>query len=169
MSGRGVALITGAGGSMGQATVQRLAEDGFDIAAMDINESGLREAMARVGSRRAEFRVVDQAIEPDVRGAVKELSEQLGPIEALVNPTGWCEGMLFSQESADYWDKVININYKAPLYVTQPVLLGMIERQRGKIVYITSDAAKVGTGTQAPRRPSVRSPRALPEKMHVTT
>ena len=56
---------------------------------------------------------------------------------------------MFSQESADYWDKVININYKAALYVTQPVLLSMIERQRGKIVYITSDAAKVGTGGEA--------------------
>ena len=149
MTGRGVALITGAGGSMGQATVQRLAEDGFDIAAMDINEAGLKEAVARVSNGRAEFRVVDQTIEADVRRAVEELTEQLGPIEALVNTTGWCEGTLFSQESADYWDKVININYKAALYVTQPVLLSMIERQRGKIVYITSDAAKVGTGGEA--------------------
>ncbi|MBS38483.1 MAG: hypothetical protein CMO26_21480 [Thiotrichales bacterium] len=149
MSDKGVALVTGAGGSMGQATVQRLAEDGFDIAAMDINEAGLKEAVERVGDRRIESRVVDQTVEADVRAAVAELTDTLGPIEALVNTTGWCEGTFFSQESSDYWDKVININYKAALYVTQPVLLGMIERKRGKIVYITSDAAKVGTGGEA--------------------
>ena len=105
MSEKGVALVTGAGGSMGQATVQRLAEDGFDIAAMDINEAGLEEAMQRVKGRRAEYRVVDQTVEADVRAAVDDFVAKLGPIEALVNTTGWCEGTFFSQESSDYWDK----------------------------------------------------------------
>ena len=148
MASKGVALVMGAGGSMGQATVQRLSEDGFDIAAMDINEAGLKEAMQRASGKSA-YRVVDQTVEADVRQGVSELTEEMGPVEALVNTTGWCEGTYFSQESSDYWDKVININYKAALYVTQPVLLGMIERKRGKIVYVTSDAAKVGTGGEA--------------------
>ena len=148
MAGKGVALVMGAGGSMGQATVQRLSEDGFDIAAMDMNEAGLLEAMDRTRGRSA-YRVVDQTIEADVCKGVDQLTEEMGPIEALVNTTGWCEGTYFSQESSDYWDKVIDINYKAALYVTQPVLLGMIERKRGKIVYVTSDAAKVGTGGEA--------------------
>lgn len=148
MADKGVALVMGAGGSMGQATVQRLSEDGFDVAAMDINEAGLKEAVERSPGKTA-YRVVDQTIEADVRQGVGELTEEMGPIEALVNTTGWCEGTYFSQESSDYWDKVININYKAALFVTQPVLLGMIERKRGKIVYVTSDAAKVGTGGEA--------------------
>ena len=148
MASKGVALVTGAGGSMGQATVQRLSEDGFDVAAMDINEAGLKEAGERV-SGKFEYRVVDQTVEADVRAAVADLESAMGPIEALVNTTGWCEGTYFSQETSEYWDKVININYKAALFVTQPVLLGMIERKRGNIVYITSDAAKVGTGGEA--------------------
>ena len=148
MADKGVALVTGAGGSMGQATVQRLSEDGFDIAAIDINESGLKQAMERTNGKAA-YRILDQTDEKEVHRAVLELESELGPIEALVNTTGWCEGTYFSQETSAYWDKVININYKAALFVTQPVLLGMIERKRGKIVYVTSDAAKVGTGGEA--------------------
>ena len=148
MGSKGVALVMGAGGSMGQATVKRLSEDGFDIAAMDMNEAGLLEAMDRACGRSA-YRVVDQTIESDVCKGVDQLTEEMGPIEALVNTTGWCEGTYFSEETSRYWDKVIDINYKAALYVTQPVLLGMIERKRGKIVYVTSDAAKVGTGGEA--------------------
>jgi len=148
MADKGVALVTGAGGSMGQATVQRLSEDGFDIAAIDINESGLKQAMERTNGKVA-YRILDQTDEKEVHRAVLELESELGPIEALVNTTGWCEGTYFSQETSAYWDKVININYKAALFVTQPILLGMIERKRGKIVYVTSDAAKVGTGGEA--------------------
>lgn len=148
MKSKGLALVTGAGGSMGQATVERLSKDGYEIAALDMNEAGLKDAVARA-STRAKYWVLDQTDENSVRKAVEEVEAEMGPIEALVNCTGWCEGTYYSNESSDYWDKVININYKAALYVTQPVLRGMIDRKRGKIVYISSDAAKVGTGGEA--------------------
>ena len=158
MTTKGVALVTGAAGSMGQAVVERLAADGFDIAAIDINEAGLEAAMASTdrastdmvsAATKARHWVVDQTDETAVRATVAAIEQEMGAIEALVNTTGWCEGTFFADETSDYWDKVININYKAALFVTQPVLRGMVERKRGKIVYITSDAAKIGTGGEA--------------------
>ena len=148
MSSKGVALVTGAGGAMGSACVGRLSRDGFDIALMDINEDGLRTA-AEGAVTDAKYWVVDQTKEEDVRAAVAEIKRDMGDIEALVNTTGWCEGTRFDEENSGYWHKVVAINYLGALYVTHPVLAGMIERKRGKIVYITSDAAKVGTGGEA--------------------
>jgi 2-hydroxycyclohexanecarboxyl-CoA dehydrogenase len=145
---KGVALVTGAGGAMGSACVDRLTRDGYTVALMDINQTGL-DAALKMASPASKAWCVDQTNEEAVRAAVAEVEESLGPIEALVNTTGWCEGTRFETETSDYWHKVVAINYLAAIYVTHPVLTGMIERQRGAIVYITSDAAKIGTGGEA--------------------
>ena len=148
MNDKGVALVTGAAGAMGSACVRRLASDGFTVALMDINEAGLGESLAGAGAG-ARLWCVDQTDEGAVRAAVAEIEERMGPIEALVNTVGWTAGTRFAEESSDYWHKVVAINYMAALYVTHPVLNAMIRRKRGKIVYITSDAAKIGTGGEA--------------------
>jgi 2-hydroxycyclohexanecarboxyl-CoA dehydrogenase len=52
-------------------------------------------------------------------------------------------------EDSAYWRRVIAINYDAILYVTHAVLPGMIERQRGRIVNVSSDAGRVGQSGEA--------------------
>lgn len=148
MSSKGLAVVTGAGGAMGSACVERLSRDGFDIALMDINEDGLKAAVKKA-TTNAKFWVVDQTDEALVRETVGKIEKEMGAVGALVNTTGWCEGTRFDEENSDYWHKVVAINYLAALYTTHPVLSGMIERKHGKIVYITSDAAKIGTGGEA--------------------
>ena len=145
---KGTALVTGAGGAMGSACVERLSADGFDIAAFDIDEDGLAKARTRA-TTRIETWVFDQTDEAAVRSAVAAAEDRLSPISAFVNTTGWCMGTRFEEETSDYWHKVIAVNYLAALYVTHAVLPGMVERKSGKIVYITSDAAKIGTGGEA--------------------
>lgn len=148
MSEKGVTLITGAAGAMGSACIERLSEDGFEVAAIDINEEGLKQAVTRA-KINVRYWAVNQTDEQAVRSVVTTIEDEMGPIEALVNTTGWCEVTPFHEETSEYWHKVVAINYLAALYVTHPVLCGMIKRKRGKIVYITSDAAKVGTGGEA--------------------
>jgi 2-hydroxycyclohexanecarboxyl-CoA dehydrogenase len=148
MGSKGVCLVTGGAGAMGSACGARLTRDGYTVALMDVNVAGLEEAKARIGGDTMTW-AVDQTDETAVRAAVADIEAKMGPIEALANTTGWCEGTKFSDETSEYWHKVVAINYLAALYVTHPILQGMIERQRGAIVYITSDAAKIGTGGEA--------------------
>lgn len=148
MAEKKLALITGAGGGMGQATVERLSRDGFRIAGMDINEAGLDEAIAKATTEAKAF-ACDQTDEGQARGAVARIHDEMGPIDALVNLIGWSGTTRFHEEDSDYWRKIIAINFESILYVTQPVLLGMIERKRGKIVNVASDAGRVGTSTEA--------------------
>lgn len=148
MNEKGVVLVTGGAGAMGSACATRLSRDGYTVALMDINAEGL-ETVTGLAGEGARSWCLDQTDEAAVRSAVADIERTMGPIEALANTTGWCEGTRFETESSDYWHKVVEVNYLAAIYVTQPVLCGMIERKRGRIVYITSDAAKVGTGGEA--------------------
>lgn len=140
------ALVTGAAGGVGQAVVLRLLEDGFTVAAMDINEPGLAELQGKAKPGAAlSLWPCDQTNEAKTREAVAKIEAQLGPVEALVNTIGWVGTSRFYDEDSDYWRKVIAINLEAVLYVTHAVLKGMVERKRGKMVHFASDAGRVGT------------------------
>jgi 2-hydroxycyclohexanecarboxyl-CoA dehydrogenase len=139
-----IALVTGAAGGIGQAVVRRLASDGFHVAAMDINEAGLK-AVAKSGGDAVSIWPCDQTVENQVRATVAAIESQRGPVEALVNTIGWVGTTRFIEEDSAYWRKVIAINLESVLYVTHAVLKGMIERKRGKMVHFASDAGRVGT------------------------
>ena len=143
MGKKGVALVTGAAGAIGSACVARLMRDGFTVALMDIDGAGLEAAMQHACGDARSW-TVDQTDEAAVRSAVAEIEGSMGPIEALVNTTGWSGNTSFRSETSDYWLKVVSVNYLSALYVTHPVLTGMVGRKRGAIVYITSESAKVG-------------------------
>jgi 2-hydroxycyclohexanecarboxyl-CoA dehydrogenase len=143
-----VALVTGASGGMGQAVVQRLIKDGFRVAGIDINDKALKELGKKVGAK-AKLYKVDQTNEAECRKVVKKIEKDLGPISVLVNTIGWCGTTRFHEEDSAYWRKVIAINYDAVLYITHPVLLGMIKQNRGKIVNVSSDAGRIGTSGEA--------------------
>ncbi len=148
MAEQKLALITGAGGGMGQATVERLSRDGFRIAGTDINAKGLDEAIAKATTEAKGF-VCDLTDEAAARAMVAEVQEGMGPVDVLVNLIGWSGTTRFHEENSDYWRKIMSINFEAILYVTHPVLNGMIERNGGKIVNVSSDAGRVGTSTEA--------------------
>ena len=141
-----IILVTGAAGAMGSAIAERLCKDGFHLALWDKDEVNLDKVATRYNGARSW--ALDQTDEAAVRKAAKEVQE-MGPVYGLVNTIGWTNGTKFIDEEANYWRKLIEINYMAALYVTHALLPGMVERQVGKIVYITSDAAKVGTGGEA--------------------
>jgi 2-hydroxycyclohexanecarboxyl-CoA dehydrogenase len=148
MSEQKLALITGGGGGMGQATVERLARDGFRIAGTDINEAGLNEAIAKV-STEAKAYPCDLTDDGATRAMVAQVQSDMGAIDVLVNLIGWSGTTRFHEENAAYWRKIMSINFESILYVTHPVLNGMIEQNHGKIVNVSSDAGRVGTSTEA--------------------
>lgn len=143
-----LALVTGAAGGMGRAVVARLVKDGYRIAAMDIDRKGVAEVAAAHGKAVAAY-PCDQTNETAARAAVADALAKQGPIDAFVNLTGWAGTTRFFEENSDYWRKVIGINLESLFYVAQPILLNMIERKRGKMVFVASDAGRVGTSGEA--------------------
>jgi 2-hydroxycyclohexanecarboxyl-CoA dehydrogenase len=144
---RGLAVVSGAAGGIGAAVCQRLLADGFRIAALDIADQPLRELAGKAAGLSPY--VLDQTDEAAVRTTVKRIASELGPIDALVNVLGWTQGTRFDQEGPAYWRQVVAINYEALLYIVHPILLTMIERKAGRMVFIASDAGRTGTAGQA--------------------
>jgi 2-hydroxycyclohexanecarboxyl-CoA dehydrogenase len=143
-----VAFVTGAGRGIGRAIVLKLAGTGASVAVTDLDEAAARDTAAACGARAIAVRadVTDPA---SVRAAVAQAEQDLGPIDVLVNNAGWDKMEPFLESSEETWDRVIAINLKGALNCTKAVLPGMVERGRGRIVSISSDAARVGSSGEA--------------------
>ncbi|EPL3137991.1 TPA: SDR family oxidoreductase [Pseudomonas aeruginosa] len=141
------AYVTGAGSGIGLAIAQRLADEGMAIGILDMNGEAAAQAVDSIVSNggRAHAQVCDITQYDQVCRAVAALEKAVGPAWALVNNAGWDKPMPFLKTEPDFWRKVIDINYLGPLHVTHAVAPGMVERDGGRIIFIASDAGRVGS------------------------
>ena len=142
-----VVLVTGAGRGMGKSIAERLAAEGARVAVTDVDEkSAVSTAAALDGAAGFRLDITDAG---EVTSRIEEIVAALGPIDALVNNAGWDKLALFLDTDEDLWDRLIDINLRGPIRMTKAVLPQMIERQRGRIVNISSDAGRVGSTGEA--------------------
>ncbi|BCW74523.1 SDR family NAD(P)-dependent oxidoreductase [Arthrobacter sp. NicSoilB11] len=146
------AVLTGAASArgIGRATADRLASEGWSIAILDINAEDAKAAAAEIGSSRAVKAIgvgADVSDEASVDRAITEIEEALPPIVGLVNLAGISSPTPFMETTVAEWDKVFAINMRGTFLVSQRVLRGMIERELGRIVSISSISAQRGGGT----------------------
>jgi len=146
-----VALVTGGARGIGRAIALALARDGRAVAVADLLEDGAGETAAAIAGEgaRAHALALDVTDAGSVRAGVAAVERALGPVEVLVNCAGWDELMPFLQTDERFWRKVIAVNYEGCLRTTHAVLGGMMERGWGRIVNVSSDAARVGSAHEA--------------------
>ncbi len=148
MSEKKVAIVTGASGGMGLPTVRRLAAEGFRVAALDINIAAVQEAISteNIDAKTYQF---DATSGESCRDTVAQVKADFGRIDAFVNTVGWTDSSRFIEEEPAYWDKLIKVNYLPVLHLSQAIAPIMIEQGGGKMLFVTSDAGKVGTSGEA--------------------
>ena len=142
-----VALVTGAASGIGLAIAKRLATEGMAVGVLDINAEAAAKAAAeiRAAGGKADSEACDITSPEMVKSAVAALESRLGPTWALVNNAGWDTPMPFLKTTPDFWQKIIAINYFGPLNMTHAVASGMAQRGGGRIIFIASDAGRVGS------------------------
>lgn len=142
-----VAMVTGAGQGIGKAIVNELASKGFKIGACDVNEETGKSTVEELSAEgyRSQFYKTDVTSLESLSSTVSEIESQLGEIDVLINTVGWDIIEPFMDNSLDYWEKVIDLNFKSTLYGCRAVLTKMIERKYGRIINIASDAGRVGS------------------------
>lgn len=146
-----VALVTGGGSGIGRQICLALAAQGRRVAAADLNEAGAAETAAQIaaaGGVGIGLRVDVTSLDSVQQGHLQVIDE-LGPVEILVNCAGWDVLMPFLDTDEAFWDKVIDINYKGVLRTVHTCLPSMTEAGWGRIVNISSDAARVGSSLEA--------------------
>ena len=146
-----VALVTGGGGGIGGAIAAELAAGGHAVAVADLRAAAAGEvadALVAGGGRAAPVEV-DVTDGESVARAAAAAEERLGPVDVLVNAAGWDELRPFVETDADFWERVIAINFTGCLHTTRALLPGMIERGFGRIVNVASDAGRVGSSLES--------------------
>lgn len=146
-----VALVTGGGNGIGRAIVMRLAELGASVGIIDRDESSARAVAAELeaSGTPTEVVVADISDNAAIVNGVDSIEKALGPIDILVNNAGWDALKPFLDNDEAHRDLIIAINLKGPINVTHAVLTRMVERGRGRVVTISSDAGRVGSSGQA--------------------
>jgi 2-hydroxycyclohexanecarboxyl-CoA dehydrogenase len=150
LSGK-AAIVTGAASGIGKAIAERLAAEGCIVGIFDLNASAAQTtAAALVEAKGKAYAVaVDITDLAAVQAQVAAFERDAGPVEVLVNNAGWDKATPFLSSTPELWKKVIDINLYGPLNMHYAVLPGMVQRKRGRIVSIASDAGRVGSSGEA--------------------
>jgi 2-hydroxycyclohexanecarboxyl-CoA dehydrogenase len=145
-AGRGVALLTGGGAGIGQAIARRLAMAGYDLAVLDIDPSVAAPCadVAEASGVRTCFRECDLGDDAAVAAAVQGVQTTLGGIDVLVHNAGWTPYRKFLELSEEDERRVVEINLRGFMRLCRQALPGMVERHHGRIVIVSSDAARIG-------------------------
>ena len=145
------AIVTGAGSGVGRAMALGLASDGANVVIADLSaeraESVAKEIAAVGGSALAVD--VDVADAARVRTVAAKAVEKFGNIDILISNAGWDKVMPFLDTDETLWDRVIDINLRGHIACAHATVPHMIEAGAGKIVFIASDAGRVGSSGEA--------------------
>lgn len=131
-----VALVTGGTRGIGRAITERLVKDGFKVAA---NYAGNDEAAAKcaeeLGIKAFKWDVGDYDA---CAAGIAQVTEQLGPVDVLVNNAGVTRDATLHKMTRQQWDDVIRIDLTSAFNLCRLTIEGMRERNFGRIVNISS-------------------------------
>ena len=141
-----IAVVTGGGSGIGQATAEKLAAEGATVCIGDIADDRGEAAAAaiRKNGGKAEFLQVDLTDAASVRSFADNVLKRLGRVDILVNAAGWGKTIPFLESDDAFWEKVVNLNFVGPMRLTKALLPQMFERKSGRIINVSSDAGRVG-------------------------
>ena len=137
-----VAIVTGGIGGIGQAITELFAQEGAKVAIFDIAKKEAAQLLERVGAAKGQskFYQVDITSSPAVERAVRAVSDDLGPVDILVNNAAIPgTSRLTHEASAEDFDRVFAVNVKGTFLCTKFVVASMLaEGRKGSVINISS-------------------------------
>lgn len=148
---RRIALITGGSRGIGAACVRLFARSGYAV--VFLAKKSADRAQALTDELRAEgldvaFRLCDVSDSAQVASTVHDVLRTYKRIDALVNCAGIAHIGLFTDMTDAEWDALFGVNVRSVFSVTKAVLPGMISRQAGAIVNVSSMWGEVGASCE---------------------
>ena len=148
MSDQPVAVVTGAGGGIGSAVLERLAEDAFKAVALDLDEPAMNSVAERLRRRGREAIALALDVGDSVAVAARfaEIEATCGPIQCVVNCAGiHGKGHAYLQDmTIETWTEIIQVNLTGTFNCISAVASHMTDRRSGAIVNVSSVTAARG-------------------------
>ncbi|QBK06581.1 SDR family NAD(P)-dependent oxidoreductase [Hylemonella gracilis] len=138
-----VAVVTGAGGTMGRAVVDALVAQGCRVAMVDVQAATMEPAIARHGAQVG-VHVCDIRSLGEVRQAHQAIVQAWGPVDILVNNAGVLSNHKVEATTESEWRGVLAVNLDGALFWSQCVTPAMKARRWGRIINTGSLASKTG-------------------------
>lgn len=129
-------FITGAGSGMGQMAARLFAEQGYSVAALDVNEKGLLETAENHQNIRT-FNT-DVTNYDAVASVVDETEAKLGPIKRVYNAAAIMPLGKVVDQDVEIFHRVMDINYKGVVNVSKAVMPRLLERNEGELINFAS-------------------------------
>jgi NAD(P)-dependent dehydrogenase (short-subunit alcohol dehydrogenase family) len=138
-----VALVTGAGSGLGQATARAFAQAGSVVACLDVNEDAARATCRELEDAGAASMAlgVDVSSPEQVSNAIASVVDRHGRLDVAVNAAAIDHTLSVDDMSVEQWDQVIAVNLRGPFLVSKAAFPIMREQGSGHIVNIASTAA----------------------------
>lgn len=146
-----VALVTGAGSGLGEATARAFACAGSAVALLDINEVGLERVCHDLEARgvRAIALRVDVSSPESVQQSVDSAVDRLGRVDFAVNCAATDRVVSVSDMAVEQWNRIIGVNLDGPFFVARSVFPHMQRQGGGHIVNVSSTAGVRAWGNAA--------------------
>ena len=145
-----VAIVTGAGRSIGRTIALKLAGAGAAVVVNDINESCQEVAQEIEATKQKGLAVIADVSSPsDVAGLVAKTTAAFGKVDILVNNAGITRDRLVIRMSDEDWDRVLTVDLKSVFLCSRAVLKPMLKQRWGRIISISSVVGLVGNPGQA--------------------
>ncbi len=145
------AIVTGGTRGIGKAIVLELAKSGCNVAFNYSKSDDLANELVKEIEALGVKAVAKKADVADFESAkdmIKEVKDEFGQIDYLVNNAGITRDKLLAMMKEDDWDDVININLKSVYNFSKAVIMTMIKQKNGKILNITSVSGIAGVAGQ---------------------
>lgn len=146
------AIVTGASKGLGVHLAGALAREEVNLALVARSEDALEEVRSKISTYGAEVVTIptDLTIPLDIEKLAQKTEQKLGSVDILVNNAGVEFMAPYEKCMPEDIDTTVNVNLLAPMLLTRAVLPGMLDRECGHIVNISSLAGKIGLPFQTP-------------------
>jgi 3-oxoacyl-[acyl-carrier protein] reductase len=135
------ALVTGSTGGIGFAIARSLAREGARVVVNGRSEASVKKATASLRAEIPSAELVELAADHGTaQGCERSIAAQPA-LDILVNNLGIYEAVGFFDEQDDAWQRLFEVNIMSGVRLARHHLKGMLERARGRIIFISSESA----------------------------
>jgi 2-hydroxycyclohexanecarboxyl-CoA dehydrogenase len=138
------AVVTGGAGAIGAAIAADLTALGAEVVIADVDLTGVGNPVPDVGLTGAAKRAMH--VDLASPASVTEFADAVGEVDILVHNAGVAIVEPFTESDPAGWELMWQVNLRGPMLLTKLLLPGMMARGWGRLVFVSSDGARAGSG-----------------------